>query len=361
MKLLTRIISWIKAVFVSVSVVLFLTCLLATIYYLVSDPSVVKNINTVITFLVELLGGSAIVVTLTKRFKDQLQKAETVSKAITSFLSREPIVVAMLWIFIVIQTITFTYLFPVHSLIIEVKNDPTVLAESNIHVAISPEQVILTDPMEIENAMLFTTSRAYIWGDSLHVQITANGFDDYETNVKWSGFAFVNLMNGYRIPAVNLDSQNHRLQVQAVPENAVIRVKSTGMDTSFIGSGRLVADTDDFVTVEVHADNYRSQSHSFTVSHDTTLTFALNPEPAALFLRAFSEGGIEQKNMTIYINGSETNHRMGNKIILPPGRYNIHLRQEREDSFIFVDEFTVVLNPGQKVSKDDLIVQVKSK
>ena len=345
----------------TLSILLLFTSILVLIVFFVLKPEQFENTKKVLVFISESLGGGLGLIYIRKRIKAGIEKYGSLSKSFTTFLIDEPIIHSIIWIFIIFQAVAFSYLIPIYFLVVEVKDNGSSLVNKNVKVTVMPDNYFLSNPEIIDGALLYETKSTYTWGDSCRIFIKADGYEEQSAPVRWSGLAFFNIINGYKISPVTLAKDLKTFRIEVTPNQAKIKLTAPSIDTTFSREGIFKFEKNTEVKLLISCKNFNDFDESIIVMHDTTIKLNMKKLPGKLVLYAESQGGVKINDLDIYIDGKKTYNKIGETIILQPDiNYIIRLIKERHDHYDFVPDFTVMLSPGQ-IKEMTFKTKVKSK
>ena len=117
------------------------TILLGLIIFFIVHPDVFDRTKNVITFLFEFLLLGSVVTYFGKRIKKGADEYGSISTALSKLILEEPLLHSLIWIFIVIQTIAFSYIVPIHYLEVNLKDR---ISAENIDSKLINESILKT-------------------------------------------------------------------------------------------------------------------------------------------------------------------------------------------------------------------------
>ena len=319
--------------------------LLGLIIFFVINPQVFERTKNVIAFLFEFCLLGSLVTYLGKRIKKGAEIHGSLSNSLTKLIIDEPLIHSMIWVFIVVQLIVFSYILPVHYLDVKII-DRTTSAIINSDLIEKTEIKKDDDSYRQPAKAVFSTLRFLAWGESVNLYVKARGYDEYQAPVAWPGLALRDVIKGNKQLIELAPEGPVTITLQAYPSSSQIHVQSS-IDTLIKCSGIIKLKRDETVAIKVSAKNYCDQDTTFVVKKDVEINFVLSQKSGTIIFRAFDEGGIEKKRMTIYIDGELIPQKSGQVVLLRPGDHRVKLvKNYSNNERAIVDEFLITIKPG---------------
>ena len=319
--------------------------------FFIARPGVFDSFKDVAVFLFEFLFLGSLISYFVRRIKKNFKTYGSLSKALTNFVAQEPLIHAILWILILIQVIVFSYILPIHHVVVTVEdrlNNAIPLASiDTVQVRYENRTSFLTP--ESDTAAIYKTKKFLAWGDEVELVVKANGYKRYQESIQWSGLAFFEILGGNKQPIrlSPMEAEIIKVKIEAHPTSAEILVKSP-FDTLFEGAGVIKIEKEQTARIKVSAAGYQAQETSYVGIEDTTLVFRLVQTPGRIMIKVFNEGGREIERMDIFINDVKIREKSGELIELPPRGYRVRLsKQLSANERAVVDEFTIPVGPGE--------------
>lgn len=306
---------FIKLIIYLVITLLFI-CLLSLVIFFVVKPSIFKDTKDVLTYIFSFFSITSLIAYLLKNIRKERKKQGNYTGALIEFLRKEPLFHILIWIFIFIELILFCYILPIHYVNIEIG--------PNKKVELIKNGKTYNLFKSTKGKQKYRSPRFLNWNEKAFVlAYFSNNYID-TVHVTWSAFAFIDVFRGVQLSSLPLPVE---IKIEEVmPNNARICLKTSKLDSTFEAPISFKVDRNDIIKIIVKADaNYKSQEISFISAKDTTLEFALKQLKGRVKIIGLRPSGVEEKKMSIYLNGKKLSECSGEIISLEPGIHNIYM------------------------------------
>jgi len=335
--------------------------LLSLIVFFITHQPLFQNTKTVGSWIIGLLPSVGVIAFLGKKIKSGIQTHGSLSQSIRYLLIGEPLIHAMLWLFIVFQTCIFCYALPVYFVQLQLSGEPdeTELDWKAVRqVCLIKNQTPYPLKRISGKPIVYSSERFLSRGESVLIQVEAKGYASTSQALAWPAFVILKVFSGIQSKIELRKAPPVRIQIRAVnPASAQIHFASP-VDSQFTGYGVIEIDTGK--RVEIHVSSPRHQPWDTVFSADGNLNrdLRLSRIPERVVFRGFQQmGDIEYNRMALSITDMQgkliRQGRSGESIEIFPGTYRLKmvkiLRPEPPLSAVVDETVTISVGDTEKV------------
>jgi hypothetical protein len=310
------------------SFLVFLSLILVFIYH----RQVFDNAKSVLSWIFEILSSFSIVAYLGTRIKAGIKKYGSLSESLKKLLIDEPLIHALVWVFVIFMIGIFCYMLPIHFLTLELydQSNEQILDKKTIErVDLLKKGLPYRMTPNPGNLAVYACPRFLTWGDSVTIHGQAKGYLETNQPIAWPTFAIFNIFDGVHCRILLQRVQPFRISLNVTNATSANIHFTSPVDTQFTGVGIIEASPGNRIEVEVSLLYYATWDTTFYADGDFVKDLRLKQKPVRIILRAFDRNGaIEYENMDVYIGGTKMNEKSGEVIRLLPGTYDVIMVKE---------------------------------
>jgi len=325
-------------------VVLFIGIALLVVAWLF-DPAFLARTEKVAAFLAGLIPGTAVAAVVGRHLARRLREHHwNLSSGLSSWLAHEPLLLGLVWVFIVVEFIAASFFVPIYALRLEVVR--LGMNPGDVRVVASPGGLPFTLVKETSGGALYRTAKAgFRWGDSVVVEAEGPGVTSERIPVHWSAFALLEVHSGYSLGQVKLVPPNFRVTIRVTPNDASITIRQDAQEMVYTGPQTLQL-PQGTVEVIVTAPGHRAHAEHMLIQGDVDRDIVLEPVPGQLKFVAVNAVGAILPDLDVFIDGVKLGG-VGDVLSLPPGDHVVHMEKCRNNGLrLVVKNFHVKVLAG---------------
>lgn len=355
----------VRGSFAVISLLLLSAYLIGLVILLTLKPELLSDLRAALSFVVGLAPVAYIVTQVKRRLDKRLgEPGLTVSTALRNFLVDEPLLLGVVWIFLLIGLVVASYFWPYYSVTaaISVEGSPDGTAGSELVVSGQPNDVPF---IYNESRMRFQCPSRFSWGDSLKVTVEGIGHVPVEGWVPWTGVPLFHVISGANVH-ISVKRSIASVELKGTPDEARIEVFRGGKVESVQPNHSVLRWTKNtFLKLQISAgDRYISAIIDTLIQEDTSLQFALVEKSGQLILNAESPGGSEKNGLDTYIKKGSAWQKLegfeqGVPYPMPAGVHELRVCDLRADQTVYsCDPFNVEIVATETTTRS-CVVQLR--